>query len=106
VSAIRGDLPRASRSRSSRNWILPLPDCFPGPAVGEPLAAGPDHPGEKKVQKRFENISGVGKIDLVGQSKREVKVNIDPLRLEALGMGVDEVIAGLQSENVNTRSGG
>jgi hydrophobic/amphiphilic exporter-1 (mainly G- bacteria), HAE1 family len=60
---------------------------------------------EKKVKRRFENISGVGKIDLVGPSKREVNVNIDPLRLEALGMGVDEVIAGLQSENVNTPLG-
>jgi hydrophobic/amphiphilic exporter-1 (mainly G- bacteria), HAE1 family len=60
---------------------------------------------EKKVKRRFENISGVGKVDLVGQSKREVNVNIDPTRLEALGMGVDEVIAGLQSENVNTPLG-
>ena len=60
---------------------------------------------EKKVKRRFENISGVGKIDLVGQSKREVNVNIDPLRLESLGMGVDEVISGLQSENVNTPLG-
>ena len=41
----------------------------------------------------------------MGQSKREVNVNIDPARLEALGMGVDEVIAGLQSENVNTPLG-
>jgi HAE1 family hydrophobic/amphiphilic exporter-1 len=60
---------------------------------------------EKKVRRRFENISGVGKVDLVGHSKREVNVNIDPLRLQALGMGVDEVIAGLQSENVNTPLG-
>jgi HAE1 family hydrophobic/amphiphilic exporter-1 len=60
---------------------------------------------EKKVKRRFENISGVGKVDLVGPSKREVNVNIDPLRLEALGMGVDEVMAGLQSENVNTPLG-
>ena len=60
---------------------------------------------EKKVKRRFENISGVGKVDLVGPSKREVNVNIDPLRLEALSMGIDEVIAGLQSENVNTPLG-
>ncbi len=60
---------------------------------------------DKRIKRRFENISGVGKVDLVGQSKREVNVNIDPLRLEALGMGVDEVIAGLQSENVNTPLG-
>src|SRR5574341_2353164 len=60
---------------------------------------------EKKIRRRFENISGVGKVDLVGQSKREVNVNVDPVRLDALGMGVDEVVAGLQSENVNTPLG-
>src|SRR5512141_2072681 len=60
---------------------------------------------EKKVRRRFENIPGVGKVDLVGSSKREVNVDIDPTRLEALGMGVDEVIAGIRSENVNTPLG-
>ncbi len=60
---------------------------------------------EKKVKRRFENISGVGKVDLVGKSKREVNIQIDPIRLEALNMGVDEVMAGLQSENVNTPLG-
>jgi HAE1 family hydrophobic/amphiphilic exporter-1 len=44
-------------------------------------------------------------VDLVGASRREVNVDVDPLRLEALGMGVDEVIAGIRSENVNTPLG-
>ncbi len=56
---------------------------------------------EKKVKRSFENISGVGKVELVGSSKREVNIWIDPFRLQALNLGVDEVIAGLQSENVN-----
>ena len=60
---------------------------------------------EKKIQRRLQSISGVGKVDLVGTARREVKVELDPARLEALGMGVDEVIAGLQSENLNTPLG-
>jgi HAE1 family hydrophobic/amphiphilic exporter-1 len=60
---------------------------------------------EKKVKRRLESISGVGKVDLVGKSKREVNVDLDPERLEALGLGVDQVIAGLKSENVNTPLG-
>ncbi len=60
---------------------------------------------EKKIKRRFENISGVGKVDLVGASKREVNVYVDPQRMDALGMGVDEVIAGIRSENVNTPLG-
>jgi len=42
---------------------------------------------EKKVKRRFENISGVGKVEMVGSSKREVNVWIDPIRLQALNMG-------------------
>jgi hydrophobic/amphiphilic exporter-1 (mainly G- bacteria), HAE1 family len=60
---------------------------------------------DKKVRRRFENLSGVGRVDLVGASEREVTVDIDPARLEALGMGVDQIAAGIRSENVNTPLG-
>ena len=60
---------------------------------------------EKSIKRRFEGISGVGKVDLVGAVKREVNVIIDPERLNALGLGVDAVVAGLRSENVNTPLG-
>ena len=60
---------------------------------------------EKKIKPRLETISGVGKVNLVGLSKREVNVVIDRTRLESLGMGLDEVISGLQSENVNAPLG-
>src|SRR5512139_646599 len=60
---------------------------------------------EKRIRKKFENISGVGKVDLVGASRREVNVDVDPVRMEALGMTVDELIAGIEAENVNTPLG-
>jgi hydrophobic/amphiphilic exporter-1 (mainly G- bacteria), HAE1 family len=60
---------------------------------------------DRKVKRRLESIPGVAKAKLVGSSKREVAVDLDPVRLAALGMGVDEVVRGLQSENVNTPLG-
>lgn len=60
---------------------------------------------EKKIQRRLQAVSGVGKVDLVGTARREVTVELDPARLEALGMGVDEVIVGVQAENLNTPLG-
>ncbi|MFO7693416.1 MAG: efflux RND transporter permease subunit [Vicinamibacterales bacterium] len=60
---------------------------------------------ERRIKRRVENIRGVARAKLVGSSNREVTVNIDPARLSALGMGVDEVVAGLASENVNTPLG-
>jgi hydrophobic/amphiphilic exporter-1 (mainly G- bacteria), HAE1 family len=60
---------------------------------------------DRRVKRRLESIPGVAKAKLVGSSKREIAVNLDPARLAALGMGVDEVVAGLASENVNTPLG-
>lgn len=60
---------------------------------------------EKKIKRQLETIAGVGKVDLVGSAKREVSVVIDPTRIESLGLGVDSVINGLKSENVNTPLG-
>jgi len=106
VGAIRGDLPKGIEDPIIQKLDFA---AFPiaSLAVRSERLSARDLTTlvEKKVKRRFENIPGVGKIDLVGPSKREVNVNIDPLRLQSLGMGVDEVIAGLQSENVNTPLG-
>jgi HAE1 family hydrophobic/amphiphilic exporter-1 len=60
---------------------------------------------DRKVKRRLENTPGVGRAKVVGGSTREISVRIDPSRIEALGMGVDEVVAGLAGENVNTPLG-
>ena len=60
---------------------------------------------EKLVQRRVENVEGVGKVDLVGTSYREVSVEVLPDRLLALGLGVDDIIKGLRAENVNVPVG-
>jgi HAE1 family hydrophobic/amphiphilic exporter-1 len=106
VAAIRGELPQGIEEP-----IIQKLDFAAAPIVSLAVRSEDLSPGdlttlvEKKVKRRFENIPGVGKVDLVGASKREVDVRLDPSRLEALGMGVDEVISGLQSENVNTPLG-
>lgn len=60
---------------------------------------------EKKIKKRFENVVGVGKVDMVGGRKREISVELDPVRLDSLGLGVNDLVAGIQSENTNTPLG-
>ncbi|KAF0217882.1 MAG: hydrophobic/amphiphilic exporter-1 (mainly G- bacteria) HAE1 [Geobacteraceae bacterium] len=60
---------------------------------------------EKKVKKRFESVAGVGKVEMVGGQKREINVDLDPVRLDSLGLGVNDVVAGIRSENTNTPLG-
>lgn len=60
---------------------------------------------EKKIRKRFESVAGVGKVEMVGGSTREILVELDPARLDSLGLGVNDVVAGIRSENTNTPLG-
>lgn len=60
---------------------------------------------EKKVKKRFESVAGVGKVDMVGGQKREINVEIDPVRLDSLGLGVNDIVSGIRSENTNSPLG-
>ena len=60
---------------------------------------------EKKIKKRFETVAGVGKVEMVGGRKREVTVDLDPVRLDSLGLGVNDVVTGIRSENTNSPLG-
>ena len=60
---------------------------------------------EKKIKKRFESVAGVGKVEMVGGQKREIRVELDPVRLDSLGLGVNDVVNGIKSENSNTPLG-
>jgi HAE1 family hydrophobic/amphiphilic exporter-1 len=49
--------------------------------------------------KRLENVRGVGAVSVIGGIEREINLYLKPDALEALGIGVDQVIAAVRSEN-------
>jgi HAE1 family hydrophobic/amphiphilic exporter-1 len=106
INAVRGDLPV-----DIEEPIIQKLDFSAMPIVSLAVRSDVMSPRElttlveKRVKRRIESLYGVGKVDLVGSLKREVNVLIDSTRVEALGMGVNEIIGGLQSENVNTPLG-
>ena len=51
------------------------------------------------LQKRLENVRGVGAVSVVGGVSRQVNLYVKPAALEALGIGVDQVVAAVKSEN-------
>ncbi|AOY93033.1 nodulation protein NolG [Cupriavidus sp. USMAA2-4] len=57
------------------------------------------------VRKRLETVRGVGAINLVGGTKREVEIRIRPAQLEALGIGVDQVMNAIRNENQELPAG-
>ncbi len=51
------------------------------------------------LQKRLENVRGVGSVSIVGGLDRQINVYLKPAALEALGIGADQVVAAVKSEN-------
>ena len=54
---------------------------------------------DQVIKKRLENVRGVGQVNLVGGVKREVQIYLKPAQLEALAIGVDQVINAIRMEN-------
>ena len=106
INAVRGELPQAIEDP-----IIQKLDFNAMPVISLAVRSSVLSPRdltlliEKKIKRRLETIAGVGKVDLVGAAKREVNVVVDLARLDALGIGIDEVVKGLKSENVNTPLG-
>jgi len=51
------------------------------------------------LQKKLENVRGVGSVSVVGGVSRQINLYIKPAALDALGISVDQVVAAVKSEN-------
>jgi hydrophobic/amphiphilic exporter-1 (mainly G- bacteria), HAE1 family len=51
------------------------------------------------LQKRLENVRGVGSVTLVGATQREINLYLNPQALEALGVTPEQVVSAVTSEN-------
>ena len=60
---------------------------------------------DKIVVKRLENVRGVGKVSIVGGVKRQINIQLKPERLQALRIGVNEVLKAIRDENQNFPAG-
>ncbi|MEZ4383559.1 MAG: efflux RND transporter permease subunit [Nannocystaceae bacterium] len=88
------------------------------PKAGADAAAPAGDPGEvhvdlaalrqradRQVKRALEKVYGVAAVQLHGGDEDEVRVEVDPARLAALGLGADEIVAAVTADNIN-RPGG
>jgi HAE1 family hydrophobic/amphiphilic exporter-1 len=57
------------------------------------------------IAQRISMVSGVAQVQLFGAAKYAVRVDIDPRKLSARGIGIDEVASAIQGANVNLPTG-
>jgi HAE1 family hydrophobic/amphiphilic exporter-1 len=54
---------------------------------------------DQVLKKRLENVRGVGAVTLVGDTRREIDLYLNPQALEAFGVTADQVVNAVRTEN-------
>ncbi|MBC7610867.1 MAG: efflux RND transporter permease subunit [Polaromonas sp.] len=54
---------------------------------------------DQVLKKRLENVRGAGSVTVVGGTKREINVYLNPQAMESLGITADQVVNAVRNEN-------
>jgi HAE1 family hydrophobic/amphiphilic exporter-1 len=60
---------------------------------------------ETMVVRRLSTLEGVAQVNIYGQQKPAVRIQVDPNALAARGIGIDQVAAAVRASNVNLATG-
>jgi HAE1 family hydrophobic/amphiphilic exporter-1 len=60
---------------------------------------------DQLIKRRLENARGVGRVAVVGGVRREIQVVLRPAEMEALKVGVDQILTALRNENQELPAG-
>ncbi|MFZ5698001.1 MAG: efflux RND transporter permease subunit [Pseudomonadota bacterium] len=60
---------------------------------------------DQRVLKSLQTIPGVGKIDLIGGVKREIRVFLRPADMQARAIGVEQVLQSIRADNQDLPAG-
>lgn len=60
---------------------------------------------DQRIIPQLKTVSGVGTVNLLGDAQRQIRIQVDPQKLQSFGIGVDHVINTLKSENIDLPGG-
>ncbi|MEM6353792.1 MAG: efflux RND transporter permease subunit, partial [Cyanobacteria bacterium P01_D01_bin.14] len=60
---------------------------------------------DQELARELTTVPGVASVDVSGGVQEEIRVNLDPARLQALGLGVTDVLDALSERNLDTSGG-
>ncbi|MBU3698590.1 MAG: efflux RND transporter permease subunit [Candidatus Kapabacteria bacterium] len=58
-----------------------------------------------ELKDKLESLPQIRRTDVIGALEKEIRVDVDPYRLQALGLSFDDVSRAIQLENVNISGG-
>ncbi len=57
------------------------------------------------IKKRLENVPGVGRVDLVGGSEREIQVEVSASKMQSYNLSIQDIVQALASTNLEVPAG-
>ncbi len=60
---------------------------------------------DKRLRRLLESVDGVGQVQLIGGRKRQINVNLDPVRLRGAGVTAVDVQRAIAAQNLTTPGG-
>ena len=72
---------------------------LPNPETGTMSAVELTNWADQFLKKRLENVRGAGSVSLVGGTKREINIYLNPQAMESLGITADQVVNAVRNEN-------
>ena len=60
---------------------------------------------EDQIRYRFARIPGVAQVDLWGGFNREIRIELDPERIRALGIPMDRILSAIRDANLDLPAG-
>ncbi len=64
-----------------------------------------DHYGQTFIGQRLSTVDGVAQVQVYGSQKYAVRIQLDPQKLQAWKIGIDEVVDAINTGNVNLPTG-
>ncbi len=60
---------------------------------------------ENRIAEKLESVGGVGRVEIVGGSRREIRIQVDPNRLRAFNVPVNQIVNAVRAQNLEIPGG-
>lgn len=60
---------------------------------------------DQRIIPQLRTVAGVGTVNLLGDAQRQIRIEIEPAKLNSYGIGIDQVLNTLKSENIEVPGG-
>ena len=103
VSAVQSQLPRDAKPPTLARWNNDNSEPVVTLALLSPTRSAREMSilGENDVGKRLQRVDGVARVEVNGLTEREVRIDLDPLRLRAYGVTPAQIATALREANAD-----